>query len=43
MQNVVRKSAYLHAAGRTDFQTIVHHGVDRFDVNVAAACAALGA
>ena len=43
MQNVVRKSAYLHAAGRTDFQTFEHHGVDRFDANVAAACAALGA
>ena len=41
--NVVRKSAYLHAAGRTDFQTGVSRGVDRFDVNVDAACAALGA
>lgn len=43
MQNVVRRSTYLHAAGRTDFQTFEHHGVDRFDVNAAAACAALGA
>jgi hypothetical protein len=43
MRNDVRKSAYLHAAGRTDFQTGVRHGMDRFDVNVPAACAALGA
>jgi hypothetical protein len=41
--NVIRRSAYLKVAGRTDFQTGVHHGVERFDVNIPAACAALGA
>jgi hypothetical protein len=43
MSNVVRRSDYFTVAGRTDFQTFAHHGVDRFDVNVPAACAALGA
>ena len=41
--NTVRKSDYFKVAGRTDFQTGVHRGIDRFYVNVAAACAALGA
>jgi hypothetical protein len=41
--NVVRKSDFFTVAGRTDFQTGVHRGIDRFDVNVPAACAALGA
>ena len=39
----VRHSRYFHAAGRTDFQKEIHHGIDRFDASVAAACAALGA
>ena len=39
----VRHSAYLHAAGRSDFQTGAHHGIDRFDAGVIAACDALGA
>ncbi|MBI3745471.1 MAG: hypothetical protein HY264_02885 [Chloroflexi bacterium] len=43
MSNVVRHNAYLHSAGRTDFQTGAYHGMDAFDAGVAAACAALGA
>ena len=43
MSNVVRHNAYLHSAGRTDFQTGAYHGMDDFDAGVAAACAALGA
>ena len=42
-RNVVRKSDYFKVAGRTDFQTGTFRGVDRFDVNIPAACAALGA
>jgi len=42
MMNGVRHSAYLHAAGRTDFQTGVHRGMDRWDAGAAAVCAALG-
>jgi hypothetical protein len=42
MSNVVRHNAYLHAAGRSDFQTGAYHGMDDFDAGVAAACAALG-
>jgi hypothetical protein len=43
MKNEVRHSDYFQVAGRTDFQSGAHHGVDRFDVNIPAACAALGA
>jgi len=43
MMNGVRDSAYFHAAGRTDFQTGAHLGVDKWDAGLAAACAALGA
>jgi hypothetical protein len=43
MMNGVRHSAYFHAAGRTDFQTGAHVGVDRSDSGLAAACVALGA
>jgi len=43
MLNTVRRSDYFKAAGRIDFQSGAHHGVDRFDVNIPAACAALGA
>ena len=43
MSNVVRRSDYFKVAGRTDYQTGAFHGVDRFDVNIPAACAALGA
>jgi hypothetical protein len=42
MLNTVRRSDYFTFAGRVDFQTGAHHGVDRFDVNIPAACAALG-
>jgi len=39
----VRKSAYVHVAGRTDFQTGDFHGRDGLDdAGVAALCAALG-
>jgi hypothetical protein len=43
MANVVRHNAYLHSAGRSDFQTGTYAGMDRFDAGVAAACLALGA
>ena len=43
MSNVIRRSDYFKVAGRTDFQHGTFHGVDRFDVNIPAACAALGA
>jgi hypothetical protein len=43
MSNVVRHNAYLHSAGRSDFQSGAYHGMDRFDAGVVAACAALGA
>ena len=39
----VRKSAYLHDAGRVDFQTGVAHGRFYGDADVAALCEALGA
>ena len=41
--NSVRHSAYLHAAGRSDFQTGAHMGMDNWNAGVGAACAALGA
>src|SRR5215212_34464 len=38
----VRHSAYVHGAGRTDFQTGEHHGLDGFaPANVDALCEAL--
>lgn len=38
----VRKSAYVHTAGRSDFQTGAFHGTDGFgDDGIAALCAAL--
>jgi hypothetical protein len=38
----VRKSTYVHGAGRTDFQTGAFHGVDAFEpANVTALCGAL--
>ena len=43
MANVVRHSAYLHSAGRSDFQTGSYAGMDRFAAGVEAACSALGA
>jgi hypothetical protein len=43
MANVVRHSAYLHSAGRTDYQSGRFVGIDRFDAGLADACAALGA
>jgi len=43
IMNSVRHSAYFQVAGRDDFQTGAHYGVDRWDAGVAAACAALGA
>jgi hypothetical protein len=39
--NVLRKSAYFKVAGRAKNDGSFH-GVDRFDVNIPAACAALG-
>jgi len=42
MMNSVRHSAYFHVAGRDDFQTGAHYGVNRWDAGIAAACAALG-
>lgn len=42
IQNFVRHSAYLHEAGRYDFQTGTFHGTSRFDAGIPAACAALG-
>jgi hypothetical protein len=39
----MRKSAYLHTAGRTDFQTGDSHGLNRFDdAGIGALCEALG-
>jgi hypothetical protein len=39
----VRKSAYVHTAGRTDFQTGAFAGRDGFDdAGIAALCGALG-
>lgn len=39
----VRHSAYVHGAGRFDFQTGVFHGVSEVDAdNIAALCEALG-
>ncbi|HUP53967.1 MAG TPA: hypothetical protein VM408_00550 [Methylomirabilota bacterium] len=39
----VRRSAYIHGAGRTDFQSGDSHGRDGMDpANVTALCAALG-
>jgi hypothetical protein len=39
----VRKSAYVHTAGRLDFQSGDFHGVDGFaPANIAALCEALG-
>ena len=43
MANSVRHNAYLHSAGRSDFQTGAYYGMDDFDGGIAAACAALGA
>jgi hypothetical protein len=40
--NVVRKSTYFKVAGRATNDGSFH-GVDQFDVNIPAACAALGA
>jgi len=40
--NVLRRSDVFKVAGRAD-RSGTFHGVDRFDVNVPAACAALGA
>ena len=42
MQNAVRKSAYVHGAGRTDFQTGVHRGNLDTDAEYVALCEALG-
>jgi hypothetical protein len=42
MSNVVRKSAYLHTAGRTDFQTGAFHGNADTSAEYEALCAALG-
>ena len=39
--NVLRRSAYFQVAGRAKNDGSFH-GVDRFDVNIPAACAALG-
>ena len=41
--NTVRRSDYFTVAGRQNWQDGSFHGVDRFDVNIPAACAALGA
>lgn len=39
----VRKSEYIHVAGRTDFQTGAFSGVDNItDASIAALCEALG-
>jgi hypothetical protein len=43
VMNVVRKSAYLHAAGRNDFDSGKSVGMDNWDAGVDGACAALGA
>ncbi len=43
MMNSVRHSQYFVVAGRDDFQTGAHYGVNRWDSGIAAACAALGA
>jgi hypothetical protein len=39
--NVLRRSVYFQVAGRAKNDGSFH-GVDRFDVNIPAACAALG-
>jgi hypothetical protein len=42
MANVVRRSSYIHSAGRSDFQTGTTHGnLDTAD-EYAALCQALG-
>jgi hypothetical protein len=42
MQNVVRHSAYVHGAGRADWQTGAFHGREaESPARVAALCAAL--
>ena len=41
VNNVVRKSAYLKEPPRAGADG-TFHGVDRFDLNTSAACAALG-
>ena len=43
VQDFVRHNAYLHEAGRYDFQADAFHGMSRFDAGIEAACAALGA
>jgi len=43
MMNSVRHSRYFRVAGRDDFQSGAHYGVNRWDAGVAAACSALGA
>ncbi len=43
IKNFVRRNAYLHEAGRYDFQTDAFHGMSRFDAGISAACNALGA
>ena len=41
--NEVRKSQYIHGAGRTNFQTGDFHGTETFSAdNIAALCEALG-
>lgn len=42
MQNAVRRNAYVHSAGRTDFQTFAHHGNADTDAEWGALCDALG-
>jgi hypothetical protein len=42
MSNVVRRSAYLHTAGRTDFQTGAFHGNADTADEYGALCGALG-
>ena len=42
MQNTVRKSAYLHTAGRFDFQTETFHGNADTYAEYVALCDALG-
>jgi len=43
VRNVVRKSQYIHSAGREDFQTGRFVGMDNWDAGHDALCAALGA
>jgi hypothetical protein len=42
MANAVRRSAYVHHAGRSDFQTGVYHGNADTSDEYAALCEALG-